>query len=95
MKITIDIDCTPQEARAFLGLPNVEPMQDALVEQLRERLARNLDAMDPDTLMKAWFPAGLEGFGKLQEHFWQQMMSGLATPSAQEDKPKSDKKGKK
>ncbi len=31
MKITVDIDCTPEEARAFFGLPNVQPMQDAPV----------------------------------------------------------------
>ena len=29
MKISIDIDCSPQEARAFFGLPNVEPIQEA------------------------------------------------------------------
>lgn len=95
MKITIDIDCTPQEARAFLGLPNVEPMQDALVAQMQERLAQYLDATDPDTLMKVWFPAGLKGFGELQERFWQQMMSGMATPSSPEDEEKKGKTGKK
>ena len=26
MKITVDVDCTPEEARAFLGLPDVKPM---------------------------------------------------------------------
>ena len=31
MKIKIDIDCTPQEARAFFGLPHVEPMQEAVL----------------------------------------------------------------
>ena len=40
MKITIDIDCTPQEVRAFFGLPHVEPMQDALVAKMQERLDR-------------------------------------------------------
>jgi kynurenine formamidase len=30
MKIKIDIDCTPQEARAFFGLPDVEPIQEAV-----------------------------------------------------------------
>ncbi|MFY9972047.1 MAG: DUF6489 family protein, partial [Roseiarcus sp.] len=27
MKITVDVDCTPLEARQFMGLPDVEPMQ--------------------------------------------------------------------
>ena len=47
MKITIDIDCTPQEARAFLGLPHIEPMQDALVAQMQERLSGYLAGARP------------------------------------------------
>jgi hypothetical protein len=73
MKITIDIDCTPQEARAFLGLPHVEPMQEALVAQMQERLTQYLDAIEPDALMSAWLPGGIKGLTALQEQFWQQM----------------------
>jgi hypothetical protein len=73
MKITIDIDCTPQEARAFLGLPHVEPMQKALVAQMQERLAQHLAAIEPDALMSAWLPGGIKGLAELQQQFWQQM----------------------
>jgi Tfp pilus assembly PilM family ATPase len=73
MKITIDIDCTPQEARTFFGLPHVEPMQEALVAQMQERLTQYLDAMEPDALMSAWLPGGVKGLTALQEQFWQQM----------------------
>jgi hypothetical protein len=73
MKITIDIDCTPQEARAFLGLPPLEPMQEALVAQMQERLARYLDALEPEALMSAWLPGGVKGLTALQEQLWQQM----------------------
>jgi hypothetical protein len=89
MKITIDIDCTPQEARSFLGLPNVEPMQEALVQQMQERLSHYLDATDPDTLLRTWFPSGLKGLGQLQEQFWSQLMSGMAGP--EKDGPKGKK----
>jgi len=73
MKIKIDIDCTPQEARAFLGLPHVEPMQEALVAQMQERLTQYLDAIEPDALMRAWLPGGIKGLAELQEQFWKQM----------------------
>jgi hypothetical protein len=73
MKISIDIDCTPQEARAFLGLPHVEPMHDALVAQMQERLAQHLAAIEPDALMSAWLPGGIKGLTALQEQFWKQM----------------------
>jgi hypothetical protein len=78
MKITIDIDCTPQEVRAFLGLPHIEPMQDALIAQMQERLAKYLAALDPEALMKLWLPGGVQGLAEIQERFWNQLMSGMA-----------------
>jgi hypothetical protein len=75
MKIRIDIDCTPREVRAFLGLPHIEPMQEALVAQMQARLAQYLDAVEPDALMSAWLPGGIKGLAQLQEQFWKQMMA--------------------
>ena len=77
MKITFDIDCTPQEARAFLGLPDVQPMQDALMHEVEERMRANLAAMEPESLFKTWLPASLQGFEQLQQMFFAQM--GKAT----------------
>jgi hypothetical protein len=36
MKVKIEIDCTPQEARAFFGLPDLEPLHDAMTEHMKE-----------------------------------------------------------
>ncbi len=73
MKITIDVDCTPEEARAFLGLPDVAPMQRALMKEIGERMSAGLDAMDPETLMKTWMPLGVQGLEQAQKMFWSQM----------------------
>src|SRR5262245_24852222 len=35
MKVKIEIDCTPIEARDFLGLPDVKPMQEAMMDQMQ------------------------------------------------------------
>lgn len=78
LKITVDVDCTPQEARAFLGLPNVEPMQEKLVAQLQDQLSKYLANTDPEAMLKTWFPEGVKGFSQLQEQFWKQIMSGLS-----------------
>jgi Family of unknown function (DUF6489) len=92
VKITVDIDCTPQEVRAFLGLPQVEAMQEALVAKLQERLARSLDAMDPEALMKLWLPGGIQGLAQVQERFWSQLMSGMAgAATGARGKPKGEK----
>ncbi|MBW8784463.1 MAG: hypothetical protein JF593_07460 [Novosphingobium sp.] len=38
MKVTIDIDCTPEEARRFLGLPDISKANDAYVEGLAKAM---------------------------------------------------------
>ena len=42
MKITMDIECTPEEARTFLGLPDVKPMQEQLMRELQDRMTANI-----------------------------------------------------
>jgi hypothetical protein len=73
MKISFDIDCTPEELRSFFGLPDVKPMQEQLLKEVEERMRATLTTLDPETLMKAWLPAGLKGFEQLQEMFLSQM----------------------
>ena len=57
MKITMNIDCTPEEARAFFGLPDLKPMQDELMQVMRNRLMAGVAAMDPAETLRAWIPA--------------------------------------
>ena len=76
MKISLDIDCTPEELRGFFGLPDVRPMQEQLLKDVEERLRANLKALDPEAMLKTWMPAGLKGFEQLQEMFLNQMAGG-------------------
>jgi hypothetical protein len=69
VKVTIDIDCTPEEARAFLGLPDVRPMQDELMQELQERMSANIRAMAPEEMLKTWLPASLAGWEQMQQIF--------------------------
>ena len=68
MKFSIDIDCTPQEARAFLGLPDVEPVQKALYSEIEARMRAALDRMDPERLLETWMPA-VKGWEDLMKAF--------------------------
>jgi len=70
MKITMDVDCTPEEARAFLGLPDVKPMQDKLMQDIEEQMSATIKAMSPEEMMKAWMPAA-KGFEQMQAFFAQ------------------------
>ncbi len=70
MKMSIEIDCTPQEARAFLGLPDVTGLNEKLVEEMQSRMTSNMAMLSPDELMKNWaaFGAGAqEQFRKLMD----------------------------
>ena len=69
MKISLDIECTPEELRGFFGLPDVKPMQEQLLKEVEARLRANVKALDPETMLKTWLPAGLKGFEQLQEIF--------------------------
>ncbi|MBB4286353.1 DUF6489 family protein [Roseospira goensis] len=78
MKLHIDVDCTPEEARTFLGLPDVQPMQSALMAQLQERLEANLAATDPEVLIRTWLPHQIGNLEQLQKFFWQQFATAAS-----------------
>ena len=71
MKVRIEMDMTPEEARAFMGLPDVAPIQQQMLEEMRSRMRTAFDAGDPEAMMKAWMPlGGPEAFQKFQKFFW-------------------------
>lgn len=79
MKVNISIECTPEEARAFMGLPDVSTLNEQLVQEMAKRMTGNLDAMEPEALMRNWMSLGGE---------WQKQMMGLMAQAA---KPGSDR----
>jgi len=92
MKVTFDIDCTPDEARRFLGLPDVAPLQEAMMKEMEERMREGLNNLDPETFMKTWLPMSVQNWGEMQKIFWSQM--GLdPSKGASESKKSSEKKG--
>ena len=78
MKITINVDCTPEEARRYMGLPDVAPMQEAMLKEMQQRTMDNIKSMQSGDLMKAWMPMGLDSWMEFQKSFWAQMTSVAA-----------------
>lgn len=76
MKITVNVDCTPEEARKFFGLPDVEPLQTAMIEDIKERMKANVAALDPEIMFKTWFPTSVDGLEQMQKMFWGQLAAG-------------------
>ena len=52
MKLSIEVDCTPEEARRFLGLPDVSALNDHLVSEMQKRIESNMAMLSTDELMK-------------------------------------------
>ncbi|MGX5803442.1 DUF6489 family protein [Bradyrhizobium sp. Arg314] len=63
MKITVNIDCTSAEARELLGLPDVQPLQNAWLAEIEKKMMANLAQFSPEGLARSWLsgaPAGAD-----------------------------------
>ncbi len=84
MKFTLNVDCTPEEARAFLGLPNMALMQERMMKEVEEHMRKRIQNLDPETLVRMWMPANVQNFGELQKMFWHQL--GIKQPESPNDR---------
>lgn len=76
MKVNVEVTCTPEEARAFFGLPDLGPMQQRVMGEIEERLRANLASMSPEAIFKTWIPASMQGveqMQQMQQAFWSQL----------------------
>lgn len=67
MRLTINIDVTPQEARAFFGMPDVEPLNEMVIEEMTRRAKDQMDTLaDPERLVARWMEMGGKGMDAFQ-----------------------------
>lgn len=69
MKITVNIDCTPEEAREFLGFPNIQLMQEKVMKQLEDNLLAGIAGMSPDAILRNWMSFNPEQIGDMFKMF--------------------------
>jgi hypothetical protein len=71
MKVHIEVDMTPEEARAMMGLPDVAPLQQRMMEEMQSRLKSAFDTGDPEAMMQAWMPlGGAKALEQFQKFLW-------------------------
>ncbi|GAA0587426.1 hypothetical protein GCM10009416_27400 [Craurococcus roseus] len=56
MKINLEIDCTPEELRQSFGLPDLRPMQDAVLQAMQKQMIDAVARSSPEALMRTWMP---------------------------------------
>ena len=85
MKVRIEVDCTPEEARSFLGLPDVQALQASMMAEVEKKFAQSMSMMDPETVMSKWLPASMQGMEALSKLMWETAASALEPKRAKED----------
>jgi hypothetical protein len=70
VKINLDIDATPKELRDFFGLPDVQPLQEEMLEKVREQMLQGAAGFDPATLLKPFLPEHLQSVEAWQKSMW-------------------------
>ena len=84
MKVNIELDMTPEEARALMGLPDLKPLQERMLAEMERRMKSAMEQADPGELMKNWFALGGQGFEQFQRMLWE----GARTAAAGKDAKK-------
>jgi len=78
VKVTIEIECTPEEARRAMGLPDLTPLHERYIARMQEAI--DSGGISPEvvsTLVKSWAPMNDAGMD-----FWRTMFATAAKPSS-------------
>jgi hypothetical protein len=73
MKVTVDVDCTPEEARRFLGLPDLTPVHQAYVEKMTKAVSEGVTAESFTDMARSWGPMSEAGMS-----MWKAMVEGMS-----------------
>jgi hypothetical protein len=89
MKVNVEVECTPEEARRFLGLPDVTRANDVYVDALANAMqgAGSFDQLQEMTKQVA--PMGEFGL-KLFKQFLENGVAMAMSGSGTQSKPKAD-----
>ena len=76
MKVTVDVDCTPEEARRFMGLPDMSSVHEIYLDKIKRSIEEGVGPDTVEAMMRAWAPMGEAGMNMWRQMFDQ--MSGNA-----------------
>jgi hypothetical protein len=72
MNITMNIECSPEEARRFMGLPDMAPIHDLYLDKLRDAMTNGMTPELLENMMRSWSPMGEMGMNA-----WQKMLEQM------------------
>ena len=72
MKISVDVDCTPEEARRFMGLPDLAPLHEAYLARMKAAVDQGVTPDMVKSMLEGWSPMGEAGMS-----IWRQMIDNM------------------
>lgn len=76
MKFNIEVDCTPEEVRRLVGLPDLSAVHQAYTEKMASAVEKGVTPDMVESMVRTWVPMGDAGMD-----FVKQLVGGLATAS--------------
>jgi Family of unknown function (DUF6489) len=70
MKANMQVECTPEEARTFLGLPDLSPLHKIYMERMEQLMKEGVGTADIEKMMKQWMPMMSGNWEQWQKSFW-------------------------
>ena len=78
MKVTVDVDCTPEEARRFMGLPDMSSVHEAYTDKVKKMIDYGITPDSVEAMMRNWMPMGEAGVNLWRTMFDQMSRGGGA-----------------
>ena len=75
MKINVEVECTPEEARRLMGLPDFTPVHEKYIAMLTDSMEGKIKPEMLEAVMRSWAPMGEAGM-----NFWRQLFDGSIKP---------------
>ncbi|MBB4086686.1 DUF6489 family protein [Sphingomonas carotinifaciens] len=61
MKVNVEIECTPEEARRAMGLPDLTPIHERYTQLMLETMESGIAPEMMESMMRNWAPMGEAG----------------------------------
>jgi hypothetical protein len=82
MKFHIEIEASPAELRQLMGLPDLEGLQQRMLEDIQARIEQGVEGYDPLNLMQPYFKTSLAGMELMQRLFTAGLAGGAGAGTA-------------
>lgn len=86
MKVTVNFDMTPEEARKMMGLPDLAPLQDAMMEKMKAQMEEYFASFsDPEIVFSKLMPLGIQTMESYQNFFKEMANASMSTSNSAND----------